>query len=97
MSSSTNQNFPKGASNAQRAHKKSVRNRIRNVAIKRRIKSVMKEILTLVKEGKKEKASEVLDNVAQSLLHKSVSKGVLHKNTAARRISRLARSIKSIQ
>ena len=62
--------------------------RLRNRSYKTRIKNAVKAVRmasTEVPEVAKEKLV-----AAMSILHKSVSKGVIHKKQAARRISRLA-------
>ena len=67
------------------------RNHARNVAVKSRIKTAVKKVLVALKEDAS-KVQELL-SVAYKLLDKSVSKGVLHKNTAARKKSRLTKYV----
>ena len=68
----------------------SERNRLRNVAIKTGIKTAVKKVYDAIKsEAAEEKILDAL-NSAYSLIDRAVSKGVMHKNTAARRKSRLA-------
>ena len=67
------------------------RNHARNVAVKSRIKTAVKKVLVALKEDTS-KVQELL-SVAYKLLDKSVSKGVLHKNTAARKKSRLTKFV----
>lgn len=62
--------------------------RARNVATKRRIKSATKSTLKNIDEKAVKAAQEELKK-AISLLDKAVKKGTLHKNTAARRKSKL--------
>lgn len=62
--------------------------RARNVATKRRIKSATKSTLKNIDEKAVKVAQEELKK-AISLLDKAVKKGTLHKNTAARRKSKL--------
>ena len=68
------------------------RNHDRNIAIKSSIRTAVKKVLTSVKDGQVEEAKENLKQ-AYSLYDKAVGKGVLHKNTAARKKSRLAKKI----
>ena len=65
------------------------RNRLRNVAIKTSVKNAVKKVYEAIKS--KAAAEQIQDTVnnAYSLIDKAVSKGVLHKNTAARKKSRL--------
>ncbi len=69
----------------------SERNRLRNVAVKSEIKTVSKNVLEAAKEKKQEEVQQSL-NRAYKLYDKAVSKGVLHKNTAARKKSRLTKN-----
>lgn len=68
------------------------RNHERNVMAKSAIKTAVKKVLTSVKEGNIEEAKENL-KLAYSLYDKAVGKGVLHKNTAARKKSRLTKKV----
>jgi small subunit ribosomal protein S20 len=70
-------------------------NRQRNVAFKTSIKSAVKKALALATESDKEALDLAISKVYQ-LCDKAVSKGVLHKNTAARKKSRLVLAIKKL-
>ena len=67
------------------------RNRAKNVAVKSRIKTAVKRVLEAL-QNDASKVQELL-SYAYKLLDKSVSKGVLHKNTAARKKSRLTKYV----
>ena len=71
-------------------------NRQRNVAFKSSIKTAVKKALALATEGSKEDLASAISAVYK-LCDKAVSKGVLHKNTAARKKSRLVRAIKKLE
>lgn len=77
------------------AHHKSAKKRIRQSETKRlRNQASLSKMKTLIKKvhATKEKATaEVVLKEAISYIDKSVSKGRLHKNTAARRKSSLTR------
>jgi len=60
-----------------------------------RIRSFIKAVEAAVAEGKKEDAVNALRQ-AQPELARGVSRGVLHKNTAARRISRLSKRVAAL-
>ena len=62
--------------------------RLRNKTVKTRIKNVVKEVRGTV--GTEENAAETLA-AAQSAIDKAAKKGVIHKRTASRKISRLAK------
>ena len=67
----------------------SERNKLRNISIKTSVKNAVKKVYEAIKEkAEAEKIQETV-NKAYSLIDKAVSKGVLHKNTAARKKSRL--------
>jgi len=72
------------------------RNRQRNVAFKSSIKTAVKKVLELSTGEDKAALNTALSKVYQ-LCDKAVSKGVLHKNTAARKKSRLTRALNKIQ
>ena len=67
------------------------RNHAKNVAVKSRIKTAVRRVLEALKDNT-EKVQELL-NSAYKVIDKSVSKGVLHKNTAARKKSRLTKFV----
>ena len=71
-------------------------NRQRNVAFKSSIKTAVKKALALAVESDKEALATAISNVYK-LCDKAVSKGVLHKNTAARKKSRLVLAIKKLE
>ncbi len=64
--------------------------RKRNKGIKTQIKNITRKI----KEEKDSKKAEELLKDAYSIVDKAVKKGVLHKNTAARRKSKFTRLVK---
>lgn len=70
------------------------RNRVRNQAIKTRVKTEIKKVLAALGEGK-EKAEIALQH-AYKELDKAVTKGVLKKNTASRKKSRLAAKVNAL-
>ena len=68
------------------------RNKLRNNAFKSSIKTAVKRVLETLTAGDEGAIKEKLSKVYQ-LFDKAVSKGVLHKNTAARKKSRLTQKI----
>ena len=69
-------------------------NRQRNAAFKTSIKTALKKALALA-EGDEEALNAAISKAYQ-LCDKAVSKGILHKNTAARKKSRLVLAIKKL-
>ncbi|MFH0957152.1 MAG: 30S ribosomal protein S20 [Pseudomonadota bacterium] len=65
--------------------------RLRNMSYKSKVKTAVKKYLKAVDE-KTPEAPKLL-NETMSLLSKGVSKGIFHKNTASRSISRLSRRL----
>lgn len=79
---------------AAKRHLQSEKRRIRNRAVKSALHTQMKKALTEL-SNKTAKVNEGEIRTAQSVLAKAAAKGVLHKKTAARRISRLmSRTVK---
>lgn len=70
-------------------------NRQRNVAFKTSIKTAMKKVLEAAKEGNKDAIATAMSKAYQ-LCDKAVSKGILHKNTAARKKSRLTLAVNKL-
>jgi small subunit ribosomal protein S20 len=68
------------------------RRRVRNKAVRTRLKSEAKKARTLAEAGDLEEAQEQLRATARDI-DRAASKGILHPRTAARRKSRLARQI----
>ena len=78
---------------AQKRVKINERNRIRNVAIKSALKTSIKKVFESIKNAVSEDKIKEAVNKAYSIIDKAVTKGVIHKNTAARRKSRLTRHV----
>jgi len=83
-------------------HKSSIK-RIRQTIVKTernrfyrtRLKNIVKDVRSAIDAGNKEEAGAAM-KVANQQLHKFVSKGVLKKETAARKISRLHKAVNAI-
>ncbi len=75
--------------------RQNINRRTRNRSAKTQIKNVVKDVQTAIDENAKEAALEKL-NTAKSAIDDTASKGIIHKNTAARRISRLTKRVNSI-
>ena len=67
----------------------------RNRFYRTRLKNIVKDVTTAVEAGNKEEAASAL-KVANQQIHKFVSKGILKKETAARKVSRLQKSVNAI-
>ena len=71
------------------------KNRLRNVAFKSSIKTAVKKVLEFANAGQQDELKTALSK-ANQLSNKPVSKSILHKNTAARKKSRLTKAINKI-
>lgn len=80
---------------AEKRARQEKKRRARNISIKSNAKTSVKTVLKAV-EDKSEKAPETLKSAA-STLNKAAAKGVIHKKTASRRISRLAKKVNSLK
>ncbi len=71
------------------------RNRLRNQAVKSRVKTFVKKVLAAVDSKNIDDAKAAL-SVAYKELDKAVSKGILKKNTVSRTKSRLATKVQAL-
>ena len=69
--------------------------RVRNKSYKTRVKKAVKEVRTAVAVNSSDQAQKSFKE-AVSIIHKTASKGVIHKNQASRKISRLARQLNGL-
>ena len=69
--------------------------RVRNRSRKTRMKNVIRDLDEVIAGKSPEKAAEQLKK-AVSVIAKTASKGVVHKNTASRKISRLTREVNAL-
>ena len=65
---------------------------MRNAAVRSEGRTLVKKARAAIRSGNKEDAVKALREVTKTL-HSSASKGVIHRNNASRRISRLARQV----
>lgn len=69
--------------------------RIQNKGYKTKVKKAVKEVRIALTENMPPQAKEALVK-AVSLIQKSASKGVIHKNQAARKVSRLTLQVNKL-
>ena len=67
----------------------------RNKAIRSKVKTMVKKVEAAVAAGDKAAAQAAL-LAATSEIDKATTKGVYHKNTASRKVSRLSKAVNSI-
>ncbi len=72
--------------------KQNEKRRLRNLNIKTLVKSSIKKVRTAIEKKDVEGAQKALQKTIP-LIHKARSKGAFHKNSAARKVSRLTREM----
>ncbi|BDG05902.1 30S ribosomal protein S20 [Anaeromyxobacter oryzae] len=77
---------------SEKRNRQTQKRRARNVQVRTGVKSAVKKVRELVAKGDAAGAKEAL-KAAEKAIGKAASKGVVHKNAASRKISRLARSV----
>ena len=81
---------------AEKRVRQNAKSRARNRARKDAIKAETRSFTAAVAEGDSAKAAEQF-NVASSRLARVAAKGTIHKNTAARKRSRMALALNKLQ
>ncbi len=77
---------------AIKRHRQSLKRRTSNRDVKSKIRTLLKSVRDSVEKGEKDSVWNQL-KVVNRELDKAVSKGVLKRNTASRKLSRLARLV----
>jgi small subunit ribosomal protein S20 len=80
---------------AKKRIKQTIKRTERNRFYRTRIKNITRAVREAVEAGDLEKAQEAF-KLANKKFHSYVSKGVLKKNTAARKVSRLNKLVKEL-
>jgi small subunit ribosomal protein S20 len=94
MAKSTAKNTKKNGKSALKALKQSCKRKDINQSRKSEVKTSVKKVKDAILKGQNEVEVLALLSSASSLLHRASTKGVLKKNTASRKLSRLAISVK---
>lgn len=84
-------NTPQSKKRARQAERRTDINKAR----RSRIRGFLRKVEEAIASGDQTKASEAL-RAAQPELSRGVTKGVLHKNTVARKMSRLSSRVKAL-
>ena len=77
---------------AKKALRQNLRRRARNLIYKRKIKSLLKRVRKLILEKNIQEAKKLLPQIYK-ILDKAAKVGVIKKNTAARKKSRITKAI----
>lgn len=81
---------------SERSVKTDAERRARNYSVRSAIKTSTRKVEEAVNTGKADEAKTLLTNAA-SIIDKAAARGVIHKNAAARKKSRLARKANAAQ
>ena len=79
---------------AEKRAKQAVKRRAHNMAARSKLRSSIKKVLNAVGAGDKTEAASALKS-AQPIIDTMVSKGIIHRNKAARHKSRLNKALKT--
>ncbi len=77
---------------AKKRLRQNIKHNLKNRSYRGALKTQLKKFLSVVKEGNTQAAQEEL-RLTVKKLDKGVSKGIIHKNTASRKKSRLAKKL----
>jgi small subunit ribosomal protein S20 len=77
---------------AEKRNRQTQKRRLRNQAVRTRVKSAVRKVRESLERGEGTEAKTAFA-AASRLLDQAAAKGVLHRNTASRRISRLAKAV----
>ena len=87
-----------GLANIKSAKKRVITSQVRaerNKAVKSRVKTYIKKVEAAVAAGDKAAANEALP-VAIAEIEKAASKGIFHKNAAARKVSHITKAVNAM-
>ena len=82
-------------SSAKKAARQTIRRTAINKAQRTRMRGVVRQVEEAIAAGDSEKAAAAF-KLAQPILIRTGQKGVIHSNTASRKVSRLAQRIKAM-
>jgi len=78
---------------AKKRVKQAPKKRAKNLTRRTALKTAVRRVLDALKEGKDANVTQELLRSAQEKLARAKGKGVIHANTASRKISRLAKKV----
>ena len=82
---------------AKKAAKQNTKARVRNLARRTAIKTSIKKVLAAIEKGDTVETTGKLLSTVASQLGRAKSKGVVHRKTASRKLSRLAKKVGKAQ
>ena len=86
---------PKKNLSAEKRARQSVKRNLHNRSVESGVKTVLKKVEAAVTSGNLDDATKALLQAVRAL-NKAASKGVIHRNTASRNISRLTKKVNAL-
>lgn len=86
---------PKKNLSALKRSRQAEKRNLRNTAVRSTLKTIINKVNSAVTANNKEEANKVLIEAVKTL-NMAVSKGVIHRNTASRKISRLTMKVNAL-
>lgn len=86
---------PKKNLSAMKRARQSIKRNLRNRSVVSSLKTIIKKVESAITAGIREDAQKALLQATKAL-DMAASKGVIHRNTASRKISRLAQKVNAI-
>lgn len=80
---------------ARKRARQAERHRLRNASMRSNVRTAIKKVLRAIEAGDKDAAVSAYKDAVPAI-DRSVSKGIMHKNTAARNKSRLNQHVKDM-
>ena len=86
---------PKKNLSAMKRARQSVKLNLRNRGVVSSVKTITKKVDEAIASGNREEANKALLQAVKTL-NKATSKGIIHRNTASRKISRLTKKVNAL-
>jgi small subunit ribosomal protein S20 len=80
---------------ALKRHRQSEKRRVRNKQLKTQLRHIVRTVRASVDQKDQKTAADTLAGASRALA-KAASKGVIHRNAAARKIARLSRAVQAL-
>jgi len=81
---------------AEKRARQGEKRRMRNASAKARVKTSVKAVLNSIEEKDSEKSRDILLDTTK-IIDKAAARGIFHKKTAARKISRLTKKVNALE
>jgi len=81
---------------AKKRMRQNIKRRARNFPVRSELKTLFKKVLEYIKNGKLEESKKLMPAV-YSIIDVAVKKQIMHKNTADRKKSRIAKALNELE